>query len=68
MQDEQPSPQAEPDAEPHKTFSFGAFRFDSEGPLLFENGSAVDVEPRAKNEKPVTVAFASLRSASKVVA
>ena len=62
MQDEQPSKQAESGRELDRTFSFGAFRFDSEGPLLFENGSAVELGP-----KPLAVLQCLLERPGKVV-
>ena len=62
MQDEQPSTQAEPVAEPDRTFSFGPFRFDSEGPLLFENGSRIRLGP-----KPLAVLKCLLERPGKVI-
>ncbi len=62
MQDEQPSPRAERDREADKTFFFGAFRFDSEGLLLFENGSAVLLGP-----KPLAVLKCLLERTGEVV-
>ena len=62
MQDRQPSRRAEATAEPGRTLSFGAFQFDSEGPLLSKNGSAVPLAPR-----PLAVLECLLERPGKVV-